>query len=98
MIRLKNLNKKFIVLIVLLLIAQIILFNYDSNSGVELVELNDNVISIRNENNKHQQQIASFSSISTISIKASQLGLKENQELKSLTSPLPIAYKENLSF
>lgn len=92
-----KINRTFIFLIVVFLVLQIIFFNIDSNSGEQLVKISTNLEEIRNENNRISQKIASISSIANIALKASELGFQENKNTRSLTAPLPIAYKESLS-
>ncbi len=78
-------------------ILQVILLNFDSTSGTVLSKLNDETDKIEIDNIKLNQEIASASAIVTISVKASELGLIQNQKLISLNGALPIALSSGRS-
>ena len=99
--RLKNLEeepKKYRVNIVLLIllsilsVIQVALLNRFSTVGDKLTVLNRQIQNFNDQNSLLTEQIASASSMTTLSQEAQRLGLVKQSTLVSLDTPLPVAY------
>ncbi len=73
-------------------LLQVVILNRDSTSGENLVKINKEIEKVEKENIKLSQQIASASSLTTISQKAKQLGFISALKIVSLSSPPKLAY------
>ncbi len=94
-------KKSFLILIILLIvqaIIQVIVLNQYSTNGERLNTILTEIDQIKDENTRLVQNIASSSSLLSISKKAAHLGLSTKRNLVSLTSPLPLALSERTSF
>lgn len=81
----------FICLIALFAVVQVYLLNTYSTIGDTLSKLNQEIDTVEADNIRLNQQVASASSLSTITQKAKALGLVDNPKTLSLSSPLPLA-------
>ncbi len=92
-----RINKLLLFLVLLIVFIQIITLNIYSTEGEKISQINYKLVEIQKDNLDMNTKIASSAAIASLSIRAKELGFGENIEIKSLTSPLPIAYS-NRSF
>lgn len=83
--------------IIILMVVQVLIFNKDSTNGKKLKDINREAKEIEEQNVSLTQQIASASSISTISNLAQVLGFTSTSNVISLSGALPIASAKNIS-
>lgn len=96
-IRLTLFNIFLIITIVISAILQVIILNHYSTAGEKLVSALKEIEAVEKENNRLDKKIASSSALATISSKAKQYGLTSNQQIVSLTAPLPLAFFQKSS-
>lgn len=77
--------------IIITAIFQVLILNKESTEGEKLTVMIKEIEEIKLDNSRLMQKIASASSIATISSKAKDYGLINNQISVSLNTPLPIA-------
>ena len=92
-----RINKLLLFLVLLIVFIQIITLNIYSTEGEKISQINYKLVEIQKDNLDMNTKIASSAAIASLSIRAKELGFDANIEIKSLTSPLPIAYS-NRSF
>lgn len=93
----RMISSALIMLLVFLAVIQVLILNKYSTIGDKLSILSETIEEIGNENSRLGQKIASASSMTTISAKAKEIGLKETGTPISLNSPAKIAQKLDLS-
>ncbi|OGG16266.1 hypothetical protein A3D77_02290 [Candidatus Gottesmanbacteria bacterium RIFCSPHIGHO2_02_FULL_39_11] len=86
-------NSILVCLIIGLSVLQVIILNHDSTSGEKLTLLNREINKYSAEIVDLDQEIASFSALSSVSQKASESGFLSNTQLVTLTTESPLAYK-----
>lgn len=83
--------------VIILMVVQVLIFNKDSTNGKKLKDINRETKDIEEQNVLLTQQIASASSISTISNLAVGYGFNSTSNIVSLSGALPIASAKNIS-
>ena len=78
-------------------ILQVVILNRDSTVGEEYTSLTKEIEKVEKENSRLAQQIASASALTTISAKSKEYGFGSTPKIVSLHSPLPIAFRNQLS-
>lgn len=84
-------NFTLVFLIIILIAWDIIILNKHSTMGDMLTSLNLNIKNYENYNNLLNQEIASASSMATVTQKAQEYGLVSTSRVLSLTSPVSLA-------
>lgn len=79
-------------MIFIVALLQVVILNRDSTSGENLVKIHKETEKAEKENIKLSQQIASASSLTTISQRAKLYGFISSQKIVSLSSPPKLAY------
>ena len=80
-------------LVALLSIAQAILTNMFSTSGVLMSKINQEIKSYKTENAKMSEKVVTESTLNNIAIKAKELGFSQSKSRFVLTS-LPLARRQ----
>ena len=96
MMQVKTRSLKIILIAIAMIfaIAQVVMSNRESTVGEELQIILTHIEEIEKGNSTLATQIASASSIATISSKAAKWGYDSNVSIVTLTSPLPLASLE----
>lgn len=87
-----SVNIFLIVILGILSFIQVILLNSYSTSGDTQTGLQLKIKEVNAENNALVQQIASYSALATVSLRADFLGLKPVKSTLSMVKPIPVAY------
>lgn len=77
-----------------LLVVRTFISNNVSTSGVALGKIQEEIDNYKIENSILSQQVYSYSSLSNIALKASQLGFVEDNQKFVLSNSVPIAVKQ----
>ena len=94
----KNIYKPLLIIIYLLLtVAQVYLLNSLSTYGSKLNKLEVDIQNLASENDNLEEAIASSSSVTTLYVKARDLGLNINPPSLSLNRPIPVAFSNSSS-
>jgi len=82
-----------IVVVLLLALARVMVSNRISTSGVALGRLNEEIQSLRVENDLLSEKLLSLSSLNNLASEAAKLGFNEKKDNFVLSNPLPIAQR-----
>ena len=93
----RKMNIFLIAIIIILAVFQVIILNSDSTSGSNLSSILNEIEELERQNVKLSREIASASAIATLNIKAKEAGLTYNQQIVSLSNPLPLALSDKRS-
>lgn len=88
-----KLNLLLILIVGLLSVIQVFILNIYSTKGNMQTVILEEIKKLETDNDRLNQNIASFSAMMAIGIKAKDLGLVDKPSLISLTSPLPVALR-----
>lgn len=80
-----------VVITLFLAVIRVVVSNIISTSGVELGRINEEIATVRLQNDELKQKFFSRSSLENIATEAAKLGFTDKKENFVLTSPLPIA-------
>ena len=83
--------------VAIIALIQVIILNQYSTFGEKLTEINTKIEYVEKENNRLAQDIASASSMITVSKKAETLGFLGTSGIVSFAAPPPIAHSLDLS-
>lgn len=87
----KFILKSLIVITLFLALSRVVVSNVISTSGVELGKINEEISTLRIQNESLKQELFSKTSLENIASEAAKLGFTDKKENFVLTSPLPIA-------
>ncbi len=79
--------------VILLALGRVVVSNRISTSGIVLGKLNDQMQSIRVQNDLLEEKLLSMSSLTNLASEAAKLGFTEKRESFVLSNPLPIAQR-----
>lgn len=85
--------KILIIVAFLLAVGRVVVLNVISTSGVALGRINEEIASLKTENDSLKEELFSKSSLESIASQAGKLGFTDKKESFVLTSPLPVALR-----
>lgn len=92
MTRKTSVNLLLIIVLGMLSFVQVMLLNKYSTSGDDQTNLLIKIKEVEAENSRLVQNIASYSALATISVRADVIGFKPVKSSLSMTKPIPMAY------
>lgn len=88
----------FILFFLILSACQVFLLNSLSTYGSNINNIEKDITTISQENDDIEQSIASASSVTTLDIKAKEMGFYISLPLLSLQGPIPVAFSNPSSY
>jgi len=83
-----------VLMVIILSLVQIVISHYLSTSGEKVRQLEDRITFLEQENRLLNGEISAVGSLSSISTKASELGLVRTSQIQHFAPQIPVALKK----
>lgn len=89
----KLILKTLIILTLFLAVGRVVVANLISTSGVELGRINEEIATVKSQNDSLREELYTKESFVNIASEAARIGFSEGNSSFVLTSPLPFALR-----